>query len=59
MSKATKTHKDLEVWQRSISFVTRIYQVTANFPKEEMFGLIAQMRRSAISIPSNITCPVK
>ena len=54
-----KTHKDLEVWQRSISFVTHIYQVTANFPKEELFGLSAQMRRSAISIPSNVACPVK
>jgi len=51
----TKTHKDLEVWQRAISFVTMIYKVTAAFPKEELFGLSAQMRRSAISIPSNIS----
>ena len=49
-----RTHKDLTVWQKSISFVTDIYKATKSFPKEELFGLTSQMRRAAISIPSNI-----
>lgn len=48
------THKDLEVWQKAIAFVTDIYTQTANFPKEEMYGLVSQVRRSAVSVPSNI-----
>ncbi len=47
-------YKDLIVWQRSIALVTRIYEVTAGFPADERFGLIAQMRRAAVSVPSNI-----
>ena len=50
-----KTHKDLEVWKRSIDFVTLIYKKTQSFPKEELYGISNQMRRSAVSIPSNIT----
>lgn len=49
-----KTHKDLEVWQKAIAFVTDVYNQTGNFPKEEMYGLVSQLRRSAVSIPSNI-----
>jgi len=49
-----KTHKDLDVWKISIEMVTMIYQITGNFPKEEMYGLTNQMRRSAVSVPSNI-----
>lgn len=49
-----QTHKDLKVWQQSISFVKLLYQTTATFPKEEIFGLTSQMRRAAASIPSNI-----
>ena len=48
------THKDLEVWQKAIAFVTDIYNQTSSFPKEEMYGLVSQLRRSAVSIPSNI-----
>lgn len=47
-------HKDLEVWKKSIEFVTSIYSLTKPFPKDEMFSLVSQMRRSAVSIPSNI-----
>jgi four helix bundle protein len=50
-----KSHKDLEVWKNSISLVTKIYALTSNFPKEELFGLTAQIRRAAVSIPSNIS----
>ena len=49
-----KTHKDLEVWQKSIELVTNVYKLTSNFPNEEKYGLVSQLRRSAGSIPSNI-----
>ena len=49
-----KTHKDLEVWKKSIDMVTEIYTLTRNFPKEELYGLTNQIRRSAVSVPSNI-----
>ncbi len=49
-----KTHKDLIVWQKSIVLVKKVYALTQTFPKDEMFGLISQMRRCAVSIPSNI-----
>jgi len=42
------------VWQKSISLVTKIYKATRTFPKEETFGLTSQIRRSSVSIPSNI-----
>lgn len=48
------TYKDLIVWQKSIELVIQIYVLTDKFPKEEMYGLTSQIRRSAISIPSNI-----
>ena len=50
-----KTHKDLNVWKESISLVTLIYEKTKLFPKDELFSLTSQIRRSAISIPSNIS----
>lgn len=49
-----QTYKDLIVWKKSIELTMKIYQVTANFPSEEKYGLISQMRRSVVSIPSNI-----
>ena len=49
-----KTHHDLEVWKKSIDFVTAIYKVTESYPKTEQYGLISQIRRCAVSIPSNI-----
>ncbi|MEK6492588.1 four helix bundle protein [Myroides odoratimimus] len=48
------THKDLDVWQVSRAFVSTIYRVTQDFPKEEMYGLSSQIRQSAVLIPSNI-----
>lgn len=48
------THENLEIWKLSIEFVTKIYSYTRDFPSEEKFGLVSQMRRAAISIPSNI-----
>ena len=49
-----ETHKDLRVWQQSIEMVTSIYLMTKAFPKDELFGLVSQMRRAAVSVPSNI-----
>lgn len=49
-----KTIRDLLIWQKAMSFVTKTYQITQKFPKEELFGLTSQIRRSAISLPSNI-----
>ena len=48
------TFRDLLIWQKSMTIVTEIYHLTSLFPKEENFGLTSQIRRSAISIPSNI-----
>ncbi|OSZ80838.1 four helix bundle protein [Chitinophagaceae bacterium IBVUCB2] len=49
-----KTYKDLDVWVKARAFVKEIYLSTKDFPKDELYGLVSQMRRSAISIPSNI-----
>ena len=46
--------KDLNVWKKSMDFVTEIYQQVSLFPEDEKFGLVSQMKRAAISIPSNI-----
>ena len=52
--KKTKTHKDLEIWKEGIKLVTKIYKLTKDFPKEELYGLTSQMRRAAVSYPSNL-----
>jgi four helix bundle protein len=52
--KPSKTFEDLEVWQKSRKLTVHIYKLTKKFPSEERYGLIAQMRRAAISISSNI-----
>lgn len=49
-----KTFRDLFIWQKAMTLVTNTYQTTQKFPKEELFGLTSQIRRSAISLPSNI-----
>ena len=49
-----KTYRDLIVWQKSLKLVTEIYSITKSFPKEELYGLTSQIRRSAVSVPSNI-----
>lgn len=49
-----QTHKDLDVWKLGMDLVESIYKETKSFPKEEQFGLVSQMRRAAVSIPSNI-----
>lgn len=49
-----RTHKDLIVWQKSIELVEKVYKITNELPRSELFGLMSQMQRSAISVPSNI-----
>lgn len=49
------TYKDLVVWQKSMELTRAIYHITSTFPNEERFGLASQMRRCAVSIPSNIS----
>jgi four helix bundle protein len=46
--------KELKVWQKAVDFAVKIYHVTKAFPNEEKYGLISQMRRAGVSIPSNI-----
>lgn len=54
MQKKAQNYKDLVVWQKGIALAKAVYQLTSRFPSEEKFGLVAQMRRTAVSIPSNI-----
>lgn len=49
-----KSHKDLDVWRAAIDLARDVYEVTKAYPKEEQYGLVSQMRRSAVSIASNI-----
>ena len=49
-----KNYKDLNVWQKAYKLCLEIYRITTKFPKEEKYGLTSQIRRSAVSIPSNI-----
>lgn len=48
------SYKDLLVWQKSIQLVTEVYRLSKTLPKEEIYGLVSQMQRAAVSIPSNI-----
>ena len=50
----SSSHRDLVAWQEAMKLVEMVYQRTAGFPKEEVFGLSLQLRRSAVSIPANI-----
>ena len=52
--KTYKTFRDLAIWQKGISLAKLIYEATNIFPKEELYGFVSQMRRAAVSIPSNI-----
>ena len=54
MSEKIRSYKDLLVWQKSIKQVARVYTLTKRFPKDELYGLSNQLRRAAVSIPSNI-----
>ncbi len=49
-----KSYRDLIVWRKSVQLTKRIYEITGKFPREEQFGLVTQLRRAAVSVPSNI-----
>jgi four helix bundle protein len=49
-----KNDKELKVWQKPHAFCLRVYRITATFPKQEQYGITCQIRKSAVSIPSNI-----
>jgi four helix bundle protein len=49
-----KSYRELIVWQRAMDMVVAIYQLTRSWPKEELYGLTSQIRRAAVSVPSNI-----
>jgi four helix bundle protein len=49
-----RSYRDLIVWQKAMELVAEIYRLTRAFPADEMFGLVSQLRRAAVSIPSNI-----
>lgn len=51
---SVSSYRDLVVWQRGVELCLDVYRLTARFPKEELYGLAAQMRRCVVSIPSNI-----
>ncbi len=53
-TKSLRSYKELIAWQKSIDLVAEIYRITQEFPREEIYGLTSQLRRSAVSIPSNI-----
>ena len=50
----SKPHKKLVAWQKSMDLVERIYELSKRFPREEVYGLTSQLRRAAVSVPSNI-----
>ncbi len=50
----SRSYRDLTVWQKSMDLVVAIYQTTNGFPSEEKYGIVSQMRRAAVSVPSNI-----
>jgi len=49
-----RSYRDLEVWQKAMDLVVECYKITEQFPKDEIYGLIIQLRRAAVSIPANI-----
>ena len=51
---ASSSYRDLKVWQRAIDLSIEIYKLTRSFPKDERYGLVSQMRRASVSVPSNI-----
>ncbi len=53
-SEKIENFKDLRIWQESIELVEEIYRISKEFPKEELYGIVNQIRRSAVSLPSNI-----
>ena len=54
MAGTIRSYRDLDIWKASIQLVKDVYKLTEQFPKQEVYGLVSQMRRAAVSIPSNV-----
>jgi four helix bundle protein len=54
MEQALRGYRDLRAWQQAMALVTEIYRITRAFPKEELYGLVSEIRRAAVSSPSNL-----
>src|ERR1700746_1623978 len=54
MTNQNTNYRELVVWQRAMDLVLEVYRSTRNFPRDEIFGLTSQMRRAAVSVPSNV-----
>lgn len=54
MTEGVKNYRDLQVWRLAMGWVEAIYEATAHWPSDERFGLISQIRRAAVSVPSNV-----
>jgi four helix bundle protein len=54
VDKPVRSYQDLVAWQKAMDLVTKIYRVSHKFPREEIFALTSQLRRAAVSVPSNI-----
>ncbi|MFH1440664.1 MAG: four helix bundle protein [Candidatus Omnitrophota bacterium] len=54
MGEKITNFRDLRIWQKSVDFVEKVYKITSDFPKTEVYGLVSQMQRAAVSVPSNI-----
>ncbi|MFZ5453328.1 MAG: four helix bundle protein [Thermodesulfobacteriota bacterium] len=55
LNNPVRSYQDLMAWQKAMDLVTEVYKITHEFPREEIFGLTSQLRRAAVSVPSNIT----
>ena len=54
MAGKIRTYRDLDIWKAGIQLVKDVYKLTEQFPKQEVYGLVSQMRRAGVSIPSNV-----
>ena len=54
LPRALRSHRELHVWQRAVELALAVYKATQEFPKQEIYGLTSQLRRAAVSVPSNI-----
>ena len=55
LTMSIRSHRDLKVWQKGVALVDLIYELTETFPKHELYGMASQLRRAAVSVPSNIS----
>ena len=59
MTENAERWQNLDIWKEADDLAYRVYCTTSRFPKEEIYGITSQIRRAALSVPTNIACPVK